>query len=131
MNTTAATRSAVSSSSVLIVEDNFLVGTMIAQNVRRLGYNPVGPIASAAEAISLLAAGPVRGAILDINIRGGTSEPVAEALEHAGIPFFFVTGYASPLLISDRLRGILRLSKPVGDIELKRAMETRFSASSA
>ncbi|MBN8643752.1 MAG: response regulator [Planctomycetes bacterium] len=116
---------------VLVVEDNFLVGVLIARNVERLGYRAIGPVASASDAIARLASQSITAAILDINIRGGTSEPVAEALERAGIPFFFVTGYASPLLISQRLQSTLRLSKPVSDAELKRALETSVGPRSA
>jgi len=33
--------------------------------------------------------------VLDINLRGGTSEPVARELKARSIPFVAITGYAS------------------------------------
>ncbi len=114
------------SPSVLVVEDGFLVGKMICEMIRRAGHVPIGPVPSVGEAVAVVRTTPLAGAVLDINIRGGTSEPVAEELERRRVPFFFVSGYASPLLISQRLRVILRLPKPVNEIELKRALETSF-----
>jgi ActR/RegA family two-component response regulator len=111
---------------VLIVEDNFLVGVMIASLVRKMGYQVVGPVPSVDKGLHAARSMELAGAVLDINIRGGTSEDIALELESRGVPFFFVTGYASPLLISEKLKATLRLSKPVNEGEFKTAVGSRF-----
>lgn len=35
-------------------------------------------------------------AVLDINIRGDKSYPIADLLDAAGVPFIFATGYEAP-----------------------------------
>lgn len=111
---------------VLVVEDQFLVGMRIADLVRQLGTEPVGPVPSLEDGLKYADDPGLVGAVLDINIRGGTSERIAEVLEKRGVPFFFITGYASPLLISDRLKSMTRLSKPVVESEFRRACAQSF-----
>ncbi len=129
MNAAVPSERASGRAPVLVVEDNFLIGMMIVGLVRRLGFNPHGPVPSVDEAVHAAKTLELSGAVLDINIRGGTSEGVALALEARGVPFFFVTGYSSPLLISERLKTTLRLSKPVSEIEFRRAVDLSFSES--
>lgn len=112
---------------VLVVEDNFLVGMLMTGMIRKLGYEPIGPVPSVEEGLRRAGNDEIVGGVLDVNIRGGTSEPIAEVLESRGIPFFFVTGYASPLLISTRLKGTPRLTKPVNEDELKKTITVRFA----
>lgn len=111
---------------VLVVEDNYAIGMVMCGHLESLGYEPVGPVASLAEGIRRSRGEPFSGAILDVNIRGGTSELIARELIVRGVPFFFVTGYASPLLISESLRGHLRLSKPLTPDMLREATQRHF-----
>lgn len=127
MNAPATTAQTALRAPVLVVEDNFLIGMMMAGLVRRLGLDPHGPVPSVDEALHAAKSLDLSGAILDINIRGGTSEEVAIALQSRGIPFFFVTGYSSPMLISERLKSTLRLSKPVSEVEFRRAVDLNFA----
>jgi CheY-like chemotaxis protein len=50
-------------------------------------------------------------ALLDINLAGNVTYPVADALRARGIPFVFATGYGSAALKAE-LRGAPVLSKP-------------------
>lgn len=111
---------------VLLVEDTFLVGMMLAERVRSFGYECVGPVASLREGLDLARRESFSGAILDVNIKGGTSDLIARELESRGCPFFFVTGYASPLLLSESLKARPRLSKPISDRILRETMQAHF-----
>jgi CheY-like chemotaxis protein len=80
---------------VLIVEDEALVSMMLEDMINDLGHTTVGPAASVAEAINILDAGGVDGAILDVNLSGETVYPVAEHMMRLDIPFAFATGYGT------------------------------------
>ena len=78
---------------VLIVEDEFLIASMLEAHLVRLGYM-VPPIAATVdEALSLLDQHRIDLAVVDINLAGTASFPVADALHARGIPFLFTTGY--------------------------------------
>lgn len=111
---------------VLLVEDNYVIGLVTKQHLEQMGYDVVGPVASLGEALHRSKTETFAGAILDVNIRGGTSELVARELLARGCPFFFVTGYASPMLISEQLRQKLRLGKPVTEDVLRDAVNRQF-----
>jgi PAS domain S-box-containing protein len=81
--------------SVLIVEDEALVGLELKQNLTRAGWDVIGPASSLQQAYSTLASNqPIDAAILDINIDNEPVYPFAEKLQTQGLPFMFCTGYA-------------------------------------
>jgi hypothetical protein len=53
------------------------------------------------------------GAVLDVNLDGERSFPIAELLAARGIPFLFLTGYDSTTVFPNEFRDRPRLSKPV------------------
>lgn len=79
---------------VLVVDDEPLVALLVEDLLVDLGCEVVGPAGSVAEALRLVAEGGLAGALLDVNLGGELVYPVAEALQRAGTPFAFVTGYA-------------------------------------
>jgi DNA-binding response OmpR family regulator len=103
--------SALSKLRVLVVEDEPLVGMEIEYTVEELGHEVVGPIAQLAEAVAAAADGSLGCAILDINIRGGHSYPVADLLLARGVPVLLLSGYGRQSL-PDRLQAEAYLTKP-------------------
>lgn len=108
---------------VLLVEDNFLVGLSMKSMLRDLGCEVTGPIATVDQARGLAQQGDFNAAVLDVNIIGGTSAEVANALGEKGCPFFFVTGFASKGVLPEDLAGVPRFRKPVDEQSLRRALE--------
>lgn len=80
-------------SRVLVLEDEFLIAVDLVQMLEEIGMRVVGPAATIDAALDLVAAEPVDVAILDLNINGRRSDPVAAALADRGIPFILATGY--------------------------------------
>lgn len=111
---------------VLLVEDNFFVALDMQRMLEDIGCKVVGPAASLEEGLALLSAEAIQGAILDINIIGGTSAAIAEELIRRDTPFFFVTGYASPSTLPPTLKSRPRLNKPVDDRALRAAVQRSF-----
>ena len=107
---------------VLVVEDSFLAAASISRILLDLGCGVVGPVSTVERALAQVEAGLCDAAVLDINLSGQTSEPVADELFGRGTPYFFVTGYASPMLLSSRQRAHLRIHKPITPPELRDAL---------
>jgi CheY-like chemotaxis protein len=110
---------------VLVVEDEAIVAMMLEDMLDALGYAPVGPAMTVGAALDLLAAGGVDAAILDINVGGQSSVPVAAQLEALALPFAFATGYTSPPC--ERFVAAPLLQKPYVEAELRRVLEGFFA----
>lgn len=80
---------------MLIVEDEMLVLMQIEMTLNELGCSAICASAKVTEALALLAKQPFDAAILDVNLGGEKSYPVADALAQRGIPFVFSTGYSN------------------------------------
>ena len=78
---------------VLVLEDEMLVSLEIEDVREQQGCVIVGPFSRVPEALSAATKDAVDAAILDINIAGVKSFPVADALAARNIPFFFLSGY--------------------------------------
>jgi CheY-like chemotaxis protein len=78
---------------ILVVEDEAAIAIMIQQILSEAGAIIAGPAATVAEALALIEAAPVDGAILDYKLPDGSSLPVADALSARRVPFVFASGY--------------------------------------
>lgn len=103
---------------VLVVEDEMLIVMAIEASLSKIGAKIVGPAARLDAALQLAREAPLDAAVLDLNIRGGKSYPVADILAERGIPFVFCTGYGD-WAFEERYRDRPRLTKPytIGDLE--------------
>jgi CheY-like chemotaxis protein len=78
---------------VLIVEDEAMIAMLLEDQLDELGCVPIGPATSVRDALARVEAESIDAAVLDLNLRGARSYPVAEALAARGLPFLFITGY--------------------------------------
>jgi CheY-like chemotaxis protein len=101
----------LSGTRVLVVEDEALVRMMIERVLRSLGCKVVATAALLDDALTKAAALQVDVAMLDINLAGKTSYPVARVLRDRCIPFLIATGYGETQLPPD-LQGAAILAKP-------------------
>ena len=98
-------------SRVLIIEDEYYLADDLSGALRAAGAEVVGPVGRLEEAEEKVSEGGFDCAILDINLHGERSFPIAERLEKAGIPFLIATGYNSASL-PERYRAGPILEKP-------------------
>jgi DNA-binding response OmpR family regulator len=96
---------------ILIVEDEFYLADDLAAALKGNGALVLGPVGTLADAQSAVDAGNFDCAILDMNLRGDMSFPIADRLQEAGIPFLIATGYNSASL-PERFAGVPRVEKP-------------------
>jgi CheY-like chemotaxis protein len=80
---------------VLVVEDEPVVAMCLEDILDALGCVPVGPAGRLSEGLALAESEPLDAAILDINLAGERSTPIAEMLRARGVPFAFASGYGS------------------------------------
>ncbi|HVU64669.1 MAG TPA: response regulator [Phycisphaerales bacterium] len=107
---------------VLVVEDSFLVAKSISDILSDLGCQVVGPFNNSADAVGVVDAGGCDAAVLDVNLGGETSEPVADDLSTRGLPFLFVTSYTSPALLAPKYAAWPRVHKPLSRDALSDAL---------
>lgn len=81
--------------SLFLVEDEALIRMMIADMVEELGYRVIAEAGNVVDARSLAQTQDYDLAILDINLKGSSVRPVAEAIAARGLPFLFLSGYGS------------------------------------
>jgi len=77
---------------VLVVEDEMLVLIMMEDMLADLGCKSVTSAATVEKALALIDAQAFDVALLDMNLDGNDSHPVAEALSARGVPFVYSTG---------------------------------------
>jgi CheY-like chemotaxis protein len=116
---------------VLLVEDELLVAMEMEEALRGLGCEVLGPAATVEEALRLaqVDAGRIDAAVLDVNLAGRPSFPVADLLAGRGVPVVFATGYGDlPDGRATGRSGVL-LRKPLGRGELEAALPRMLAPS--
>ena len=78
---------------VLLLEDEFLIALDAEQILMELGAAKVEIASTLADAEQLAKNGRFDVAMLDVNINGEVSFPLAESLRRRGVPVIFATGY--------------------------------------
>jgi CheY-like chemotaxis protein len=91
--------------------------------LKRWGCTVVGPVATATEALALIADECPDLAILDVHLNGETSEPIAVALQASGRPFLVMTAYPRSH-VTGALSVAPLLSKPVDEKKLAQELST-------
>lgn len=108
---------------ILLVEDEALVAMELTALLREQGCHVLGAANSVDRALALLETRQPDAALLDLNLRGKSASPVAQALNERGVPFFVMSGYGKPQAGEDGLGESRWLSKPVNHRELMRALK--------
>ena len=124
MTTTA--NSVLAGLRLLVVEDEFLIAEHIEEELKGFGFDVAGPVATIKEALAAVKEGGLHGVLLDANLHGESSAPVAEELLRALVPFVVVTGYGGRELADDTLNGAPRLIKPFSTPELEATLIAAF-----
>jgi len=107
---------------ILVVEDEMLLLMTIETVLADLGCSAISCAATVTAALALVGQQRFDAALLDVNLGGEASYPVADALARLGIPFVFATGYRD---YGDRtdLAGRPKLKKPYSIDDLEAAFK--------
>jgi two-component SAPR family response regulator len=118
--------SSLSGLRILIVEDDALVALNLQDFVESLGCNVVGPTGRLGEALAMLDAEEIDGAMLDINLHGEMVYPLAERLAEREIPMLFCSGYAFTSVVPSKFAHYPQVAKPMVEHTLRTAMIETF-----
>lgn len=106
---------------VLVIEDESMINMLIQDMLEDAGCNVIGTASRLQEAVEKAKSLSFDLAVLDVNLNGERSFPVAELLSERGVGFIFVTGYgAASLPVS--FKTIPVLQKPFLQADLERAL---------
>jgi len=106
---------------VLLVEDEMIVAMHIEDVLRDAGCEIVGRAGTLQSALALVRDEPLDIALLDVNLDGDPTYPIAEELDARGIPFVLATGYGQSML-PEQWRNRPCLRKPFTDGQLEDAV---------
>ena len=84
----------------------------IEATLQGLGYDVIGPVPHLARALHLATGDSPDAALLDVNLHGEKTYPLADALAARGIPFVFMSGY-NVVDLPARLRTVRIIPKPL------------------
>jgi CheY-like chemotaxis protein len=111
---------------VLIVEDDVMIRMLMEDMLSDLGFAVAAEASRVHEALAAVNGMAIDIAILDVNLSGETTCPVAEALAARGTPFVFATGYGEHGL-PQQFRDRPLLKKPFQIDGLKRMLDTALA----
>lgn len=102
-----------------------MITMLLEDMLTTLGYELAGIAYSLDEAMKVAQGPGIDLAILDINLNGKASFPVARVLRSRGIPYLFATGY-DPTAEGDDFRDVAILRKPFNLKGLSQALSDAF-----
>ena len=123
MNAKPDTAAALKGRCVLIVEDELLLAMELQKTLEDEGCIVLGPLKNVEQALAVLEQKLPDAAILDLNLDGDRSTPVAAALRTEGIPFIVTTGYAEKVAADAVFQDMPWVNKPIHRKELVRLLE--------
>jgi CheY-like chemotaxis protein len=116
--------------SVLIVEDEVIIGMMLFDEIARAGGTPIGPVTSVAGALKEIESGIVDAVILDAKLVDGSGAELAARLGERRIPYVVTSGYEQANLPRE-LRGAPFVAKPISLPLLMEAISSSTPPASA
>jgi CheY-like chemotaxis protein len=99
---------------ILVAEDDAMIAFDLVDALGELGCVEIGPVATVKAALEQVedAGDHIDGALLDLDLRGERSYPIAAALIQRNIPFAFTSGYGADA-IDAAFRAYPCLLKPI------------------
>lgn len=96
---------------ILVVEDEYYIAADLRRALEGAGATVIGPAATVARGSELVADGDLDAAILDVNLEGEISTPIAELLTARSIPYLLLTGY-DKWSLPEEFRTVPQILKP-------------------
>lgn len=109
---------------ILVVEDEVVIALMVEDYLLELGAVVVGPAFRIRDGLVLAERETLDAAVLDVNMHGARSDPIADLLHSRAIPFVLTTGYGDV----ERARGVPVLDKPFTPEGLGAALKQAMKA---
>lgn len=111
---------------VLVVEDEFLVALDLESELEERGAL-VTCASTVRQAAGHARSGQFDVAIVDLNLHGEESYPVADLLRERDVPFMFHTGQGEKSALTSRYPGVVVCNKPCDGSAVVRNLKTLLS----
>ncbi len=111
---------------VLVVEDELMIRMLLEDMLTELGFTVAAEASRFEDAVKAAKTADIDIAVLDVNLNGQTTGPVAEALAARGTPFVVATGYGAQGL-PEVFRNRPTLKKPFQLDGLKQMLEAALA----
>jgi len=111
----------------MVVEDEAMVAMLLEDALAAMGCRLAATAGRLEEALARARDVDLDFAVLDINLNGKLSYPVADLLVERGVPFLFCTGYGLAAL-PQRFQGVPAIGKPFHQRELEQAVASALRA---
>jgi CheY-like chemotaxis protein len=109
----------LSGARILVVEDEGIVALEIAEIITQLGGAVAAMAHGTEQALNALNQNEIDCAILDVNLAGTLSYPIAASLRRRNIPFVYCTAYVDAASVFPPIAAAPRLGKPLQKEELR------------
>lgn len=96
---------------ILAVEDEYFIADDIRRALMREEVEVLGPVQTVDAALAIAEAERLDAAILDVNLHGTMSFPIADRLNEQGVPYALATGY-DDWALPERFGAAQRVAKP-------------------
>ncbi|NPD65532.1 response regulator [Lichenicola cladoniae] len=106
-----------------------MISMMIEDCLDHLGYDVVAVASHLDDGLEKARTLDIDVAVLDVNLHGKLSYPIAEMLVDRHIPFIFATGYGRAGL-PENLRNVLVVTKPFREQQLADALRAATAGAS-
>lgn len=111
---------------VLVIEDESMVSMLLQDTLADMGCEVIGVASRFNDAIEKAKSLSFDVAILDVNLNGAHTFPIAEMLAERGRAFVFATGYGAASLPASLHRAPV-LQKPFHQRDLERALRAALA----
>ncbi len=106
---------------IFYLEDDYFLATDTGETLEEAGAE-VSLCGNVPQALGMVERCKFDAALLDLNLAGQSSVPVARTLREANVPFVFLTGYSREILPEDLSASAL-LAKPSEGSQVVRELE--------
>lgn len=96
---------------ILVIEDEYYIASDLKIALQKADAIVVGPVGDLGRGLALLDDDRLDAAVLDVNLEGAASYPIADRLTDRQVPYLFVTGY-DDWALPDSYRQVPRITKP-------------------
>ena len=111
---------------ILVAEDRFVVAWTMRKALEGAGATVIGPVGVLDDALAAAAAERLDAGLLDVDLKGKPSWPVARILLGRNVRILLTTGFSGAVAIPDDLAQAPRLGKPFRGEALVSAVSQLF-----
>ena len=117
---------AIAGARIFVVEDESVITMLLQDMFEELNCEVVSLASRFQDALEKANTLSFEVAILDVNLNGQRTFPIAEALIARGLPFIFATGYGAAA-VPENFRAAPVLQKPFRIADLERAVRAALA----